>query len=87
MRFQEALQQAQVEDRMGDGILGAGLHLVGKAAQFLLDVGHAGVGGHADGEVGACADGVGADVEAAIEALHHVDKTDGVNVKDCGGVG
>ena len=66
--LEEVLEQAQIEDRLGDGVLGARLDLVGEAAQFVLDVGHAGVGGHADGEVGAGADGVGADVEAVIEA-------------------
>ena len=66
--LQKDFKQAQVEDRLGDGVLGAGLDFVGEAAQFLLDVGHAGVGGHADGEVGAGADRVGADVEAVIQA-------------------
>ena len=64
----------------------AGLDFVGKAAQLLLNVGHAGVGGHADGEVGAGADGVGADVEAVIEPAHDVDQADGIDVKDSGGV-
>ncbi len=80
--LEEVLEQAQVEDRLGDGVLGAGFNLVVEAAQFVLNVGHAGVGGDADGEVGAGADGVGADVEAVIEPAHDVDETDGVDVKD-----
>ena len=47
------LEQAQIEDGLGDGVFGAGLDLVGEAAKFVLDVGHAGIGGDADGEVGA----------------------------------
>ena len=82
--FQKDLKQAQVEDRLGDGVFRAGLHFVGKAAQLLIDVGHAGVGGYADGEVGAEADGVRADVKAVIEPAHDVDQADGVHVKDCG---
>ena len=65
--LEEVLEQAQIEDRLGDGVLGAGLDFVGEAAQFVFDVGRAGVGGDADGEVGAGADGVGADVEPVVE--------------------
>ena len=60
----------------------AGLDFVVEAAQFVLDVGHAGIGGDADGEVGAGADGVGADVEAVVEAADDVDQADGVDVED-----
>ena len=85
--LEEIFQQAQIEDRLGDGVLGAGLDLVVEAAQLVLDVGHAGIGGDADGEVGAGADGVGADVEAVIQTAHDVDQADGVHVEDRGGVG
>ena len=65
----------------------AGLDFVVEAAQLVFDVGHAGIGGDADGEVGAGADGVGADVEAVVEAADNVDQADGVDVEDRGGVG
>ena len=57
-----------------------------EAAQFVLDVGHAGIGRDADGEVGAGADGIGADVEAVIQALHDVDQADGVDIEHRGGI-
>ncbi len=75
--LEEDFEEAQVEDRLGDGVLGAGLNFVAEAAEFVLDIGHAGIGGDADGEVGAGADGVGADVESVIEPVHDVDETDG----------
>ena len=84
--LEEALEEAEVEDGLGDGVLRAGLDLVAEAAEFVLDVGHAGVGGDADGEVGAGADGVGADVEPVVEAADDVDETDGVDVKDSSSV-
>ena len=87
MRSRKLFKQAQIEDRLGDGVLGAGFDLVDETAQFVLDVGNAGIGGDADGEVGAGADGVGADVETVVEAAHNVDQADGVYVEDCGGVG
>ena len=86
MRSRKFFEQAQVEDGLGDDVFGAGLDFVGEAAQLVLDVGHAGVGGDADGEVGAGADGVGADVEAVVEPAHDVDQADGVDVEDRGGV-
>ncbi len=56
--LEKALEQAQVEDGLSDGVFRAGLNFVLEAAQLVLDVGHAGIGGHGDGEVGAGADGV-----------------------------
>ena len=56
--LEKLFEQAQVEYRLGDGVLRARLHFVGEAAQLMLDVGRAGVGGDADGEVGGGADGV-----------------------------
>ena len=52
----------------------------------MFDVGDAGDGGDADGEVGGGTDGVGADVETEIEAADDVDEPDGVDVEDGGGV-
>ena len=82
-----AFKQAQVEDRLGDGILRASLNLEEKAAQLMLNVGRAGIGGDADGEVGADANRVRADVQAVVQAAHDVDQSDGIHVKDSGGVG
>src|ERR1035437_895097 len=48
----------------------------------MFDVGHAGVGGDADGEVGAGANRVGADVEAVVEAAQHVDQADGIHIEN-----
>ncbi len=48
--LQEDLEHAQVEDRLRDGVLGAGFHLVGEAADFVVDVRDAGIGGDADRE-------------------------------------
>src|SRR6185437_11226331 len=79
--FQKILEQAQIEDRLGDDIFGASLHFVGEAAQLVLKIWHAGIGSDGDGEVGARADGVGPDIETVIQAVHHVDETDGVHVK------
>ena len=86
MRLRKFFEQAQVEDGLGDGVLGAGLDLEGEAAEFVLDVGDAGIGGDADGEVGGGADGVGADVETVIETADDIDEADGVDVEDGGGV-
>ena len=87
MLAQELLQQREVEHRLGDGVLGAGLDLVFEAADFLVDVGHAGIGADADDERGGRADGIAAEVEAAIEIGNDVDQSDGVHVEDGGGVG
>ena len=47
----------------------------------MIDVGHAGIGRDTDGEVGAGADGVGADVEPVIEAVHDVHQADGIHIE------
>ena len=84
---EELLQQAQVEDRLRDGVLAARLDLVLEAAQLMFDVGHAGIGRDADGEVGGGPDGIGADVEPVIQPVHDVDQADRVDVEDRGGIG
>ena len=83
---EEFLEQAKVEDWLRDGVFCARLDLVGKAAQFVFDIGYAGVGGDADGEVGRGGDGVGANVEPVIESAHDVDEADGVHVEHGGRV-
>ncbi len=83
IRLQKLFQQAQIEDRLGDGVFRARFNLVGEAAQFVLDVGHAGIGSNADGEVGAGANRVRSDVQAVIQPPHDVDQSDGIHVKHC----
>ena len=48
----------------------------------MLDIGHAGIGRNANGEVGGCRDRIGADVEPVIETPHDIDETDGIDIKD-----
>ena len=84
--LQECFKEREIEDGLGDGVLCACFNFPGEAADFVLDVGDAGVGGDADSEVGGCANRIRTDVEAVIEAVHDVDQADGVNVKDSGGI-
>jgi len=46
--LKKVLQQAQVEDRLGDGVLRAGLDFVLESAQFVLNVRHAWIGADTD---------------------------------------
>ena len=85
--FQEGLQQVEVENRLGDDILRARLHLPIEAADLLVHIQRAGVGAHADEHGGLRAHGVAADIEAVIEVVDDVHQADGVHVEDRGGVG
>ena len=67
--------------------LGAGLDFVLEAANFLVDVGGAGIGAHGDHEPGGSADGIAANVEPAVQVVDDVDQSDGIHVEDRGGVG
>ena len=49
---EEVFQQAEIEDGLGDRILGAGLNLVFKAADFFVQIGEAGIGSNSDYESG-----------------------------------
>ena len=84
--LEKILEQAKVKDGLCDGELGASLDLVLEAAEFVLDIRRAGIGGDADGEVGGSADRVSPDVEAVVKALHKVDEADGVDIEDSGSV-
>src|SRR5208337_5482603 len=84
---QELFQQANIEDRLGDGQLCARLHFVFEAADLLVNVRAAGIGAHGDDELGRAPDGIAADVQAAVQVVDDVDQADGVHIEDGGGVG
>ena len=86
MRLQELLQQVQIEHRLRDDVLGAGLHLPFEAADLFVHVQRAGIGAHADQQRGLRAHGVAADIEAVVQVVDDVDQADGVHVEHRGGV-
>ena len=85
--LEKCFQQIQIEHRLRDHILGAGLHFPFETADLLIHVQRAGIGAHADQQGGLRAHGVAADIQAVIQIVDDVDQADGVHVEDGGGVG
>ena len=85
--LEENLQQIQVEDRLGDDVLGAGLHFPIQPAKLFIHIRRPGIGSHADQHGRLRAHGVPTDIEAVVEIVDNVDQPDGVHVEYCGGVG
>ena len=79
-------QQAKIEDGLSDGVFRARLNFEGKAADFIVEIGNAGIGGDSYGEAGGFADGIAADIQSIIQAAHDVDEADGVHIENGGGV-
>src|SRR5438105_3680429 len=83
---EEALEQIEIEDGLGDGVLGAGLDLELEAVNLLVDVQSAGIGADAEQQRGLRAHRIAADVEPVVEIVHDVGQPDGVDVEDRGRV-
>ena len=76
----------QVEHRLGDHVLGAGLDFPFEAADLLVQVERPGVGAHADQQGGLRPHGIAADIQAVVEVVDDVDQADGVHVEDRRGI-
>src|SRR5260370_2444346 len=84
---EELFEQCYVKYRLSDGVVGAGFHLVFEAADLFVDINHAGIGPHTDGESRAAPDGVAADIQPKIQSVHNVDQPDGVDIEHGGRTG
>ena len=84
--LQELLQQVEIEHRLRDDVLGAGLHFPLEAADLLVQVQRAGIRAHADQQRGLRTHRVAADIEPVIQIVDDVDQADGVHVEHRGGV-
>src|SRR5260370_30658164 len=84
---EELFEQCYVKYRLSDGVVGAGFHLVFEAADLFVDINHAGIGPHTDGESRAAPDGVAADIQPKIQSVHNVDQPDGVDIEHGGPIG
>ena len=71
--LQESFQQREIEHRLGDRVLCAGLDFELEAANFFVKVGNTGIRAYSDGETGADADGIAADIQPAIQVVDNVD--------------
>src|ERR1044072_8939848 len=83
---QEFAQLVGIEDRLRDGILRPGLHLVLETFDLFVKVNRAGVDADANAEGRRLSNRVVAEVETVIQLVDHVRQADGVYVEDGGGV-
>ena len=86
MRRRNRASSLGIEDRLRDRELRARLHLVFEPAQLLVRIERAGIGGDADVKRRRRADGLPADVGAAVEPRDHVRQADRIDVEDAGRV-
>src|SRR5205085_11632516 len=84
--LEKTLEQIEIEDGLGDGVLGAGLDLELEAVNLLIDVQRAGIGADAEQQRGLRAHRIAADVEPVIQIVHDVRQPDRVDVEDGGRV-
>src|SRR5260370_1694982 len=84
---EELFEQCYVKYRLSDGVVGAGFHLALEAADLFVDINHAGIGPHTDGESRVGPEGVAADNQRKIQSVHNVDQPDGVDIEHGGRIG
>src|SRR5205823_13169691 len=69
------------------GIFCASLDCELEAADFFVEVRDSGICTHADGEPGSYADGIAADIQAAIQIMDNIDQANSIDIEHGGGVG
>jgi 5-methyltetrahydrofolate--homocysteine methyltransferase len=85
--FQEVFHRFRVEDRLGDGPLGARFDLFPESLHLECEIAVDGVHAYSDGEGCRIADGSSSDIDAAVQATDHPGQAYGVDVEDAGRVG
>ena len=85
--IEKAEESFGVEDRLGDGIFGAGVDFVEVVIEFAFGFDGAGVGTDTDEDTRGGIDGVAANVDSVVEVVDDLGEAHGVDIEYSGGVG